>query len=274
MVQYPAQTSMGLGDENLRAVLGGWVDALRRDDLDTVAGHLHPEATWQGLRPDLRCGDREAILDNLRAGGQLPEITGIELMAEHDQVLFAVRSPDLVDVAGEALDEAVFQVFTVADGLITRIDEYRSREEAVAAMRERGEALAVAPAQPPAPVDDLIPFVHVADVERSVAFYALLGLEVESTHHHEGRLDWAALSGGDARIMLARAGERVRASEQAVLFYLFTADLESLQRHLRTHGHRAGPIRDGSPGPRAEMRVTDPDGYVLMVAQRTDAAPT
>jgi len=24
---------------------------------------------------------------------------------------------------------------------------------------------------------------------------------------------------------------------------------------------------DGSPGPREEMRVTDPDGYVLMIAQ-------
>ncbi|MFZ1925199.1 MAG: hypothetical protein WAU42_03550 [Solirubrobacteraceae bacterium] len=29
----------------------------------------------------------------------------------------------------------------------------------------------------------------------------------------------------------------------------------------------AGEIEDGSPGPRQEMRVTDPDGYVLMVAQ-------
>jgi hypothetical protein len=30
---------------------------------------------------------------------------------------------------------------------------------------------------------------------------------------------------------------------------------------------RGFEIEDGSPGPRQEMRVTDPDGYVLMVAQ-------
>ncbi len=29
----------------------------------------------------------------------------------------------------------------------------------------------------------------------------------------------------------------------------------------------AGEIVDGSPGPRQEMQVADPDGYVLMVAQ-------
>jgi hypothetical protein len=30
---------------------------------------------------------------------------------------------------------------------------------------------------------------------------------------------------------------------------------------------RAGEIQDGTPGPSQEMRPTDPDGYVLMVAQ-------
>jgi hypothetical protein len=225
----------------LKIVFAGWVDALRRHDLEAVERHLHPDAVWQGLRPDLVCGDRAAVLDNLRQDqGWLPDVASIELHADGDQVLFGVRSPDLVEVAGEQLDEQIYEVFTIADGLRT----------------------------PPAPVDDLIPFVHVADVARSIQFYELLGFAVNDTHSVGEQLDWASLSHHDAEIMLAGAGEPIDADDQAVLFYLFTADLPGLQQHLRAHGHRAGPIRDGSPGPAAEMRVRDPDGYVLMIAQR------
>jgi hypothetical protein len=31
-------------------------------------------------------------------------------------------------------------------------------------------------------VRDLIPFVHIADVQRSIAFYELLGFELKDTH--------------------------------------------------------------------------------------------
>ncbi len=236
---------MSLCNDNLKIVFAGWVDALRRNDLAAIRRHLHPDAVWQGLRPDLICGDRAAVLDNVgQDGGWLPDVAGIELFADGDQVLFGVRSPDLVEVAGEALDEQIYDVFTIADGLIVRIDEYRTREEAVAAMELRHEALAAAPAElsraPRAPVDALIPFVHVADVTRSIAFYELLGFAVDDTHSVDEQLDWASLSHGDARIMVAGAGEAIDADDQAVLFYLFTADLPGLQQHLRAHGHRAG----------------------------------
>ena len=54
----------------------------------------------------------------------------------------------------------------------------------------------------------------------------------------------------------------------AGLFYLYTHDLQALQTHLRARGQPAGAIRDGRPGPRREMCLRDPDGCVLMVAQR------
>lgn len=257
-------------DDALRVVFAGWVDALRRQDLAAMERHLRPDVVWHGVRPGLACGDREAVLDNVRHNrGWLPHVSGIELHAEGDQVLFSVRSPDLVEVAGEPLDEQIHQLFTVADGQITRIDEFRRREEAEAAMASRRAQPAEVPPAPPAPVDDLIPFVHVADVGRSAAFYERLGFELRDTAGAEGRLDWAFLARADAKLMLARAGEPVAVAQQAVLFYLYTTDLAGLQAHLRAHGHRAGPIRDGSPGPAEEMRVDDPDGYVLMIAQRS-----
>jgi hypothetical protein len=67
--------------------------------------------------------------------------------------------------------------------------------------------------------------------------------------------------------MLARAGEPVDPNVQAVLFYLFARDLFALRERLIAAGVKAGEIVDGRPGPAVEMRVVDPDGYVLMIAQ-------
>ncbi len=266
---------MSLRNDNLGVVLAGWVDAQRRNDLEAIERHLHPDVVWHGLRPDLVCRNREQVLDNVRGrGGQRPDVEGIELYAEGDQVLFGVRSPDFVEVAGEPLNGEVNQVFTIAEGLIVRMDQYPGRDEALEAMRVRREATEKvgppASRTPDVPVNDLIPFVHVHDVARSIAFYELLGFEVGDTYGSGDRLDWAALQSQDAKVMFARADQPIDAHDQAVLFYLYSHDLQTLQTHLRAHGEQAGPIRDGSPGPSAEMRVADPDGYVLMIAQRDD----
>jgi hypothetical protein len=81
-------------------------------------------------------------------------------------------------------------------------------------------------------------------------------------------LQWAFLEAtGEARIMFERADGPVDPDAQGVLFYLYSNDLVGLRRHLLANGVAPGEIVDGSPGPRREMKVTDPDGYVLMVAQ-------
>ncbi len=152
---------MSRRNDNLEVVLAGWVDAQRRNDLDTMKRHLHPDVLWQGLRPDLVCRNRDQVLDNVRArGGQRPDVQGIELYAEGDQVLFGARSPDFVEVAGEPLNGEVNQVFTIAEGLIVRMDQYPDRDAALEAMRVRHEAIGRTgppPSRTPdAPVDDLI----------------------------------------------------------------------------------------------------------------------
>lgn len=266
---------MSLRNDNLELVLVGWIDARRRNDLDTIERSLHPEVVWQGLRPDLVCPDRDAVLDNVRSsGGWLPDVCGIELHADGDQVMLGVRSPDLAEIAGELLDGQIYNVFTIADGLIVRMEEYRTREGALEAMQSH-VAQTAAPSPPlqrtpPAPVDDLIPFIHVTDIERSIAYYELLGFTVTDTHGPPDRLGWAALAHEQAKLMLERGDQPVDPAGQGVLFYLYTRDLHALQAHLRAHGQPAGAIRDGTPGPRQEMRLRDPDGYVLMVAQRED----
>jgi catechol 2,3-dioxygenase-like lactoylglutathione lyase family enzyme len=118
-------------------------------------------------------------------------------------------------------------------------------------------------------VNDLIPFVHVSDLARSIAFYELLGFEVGDTYEVDGELRWAALQHAHARIMLERASAPIDPHQQTVLFYLYAEALDGLRDHLIAHGLRVGPIRDGSPGPGREIGISDPDGYCLMIAENT-----
>jgi catechol 2,3-dioxygenase-like lactoylglutathione lyase family enzyme len=116
-------------------------------------------------------------------------------------------------------------------------------------------------------VKRLIPFVRVVDVERSVAFYEHLGFEVEDVARYKDRLSWASLRSGDAEIMFEGTHGPPDPDCQRVQFYLYSRDLAALRAHLVEVGIDAGPIEDGTPGPREEMRVADPDGYALMIAQ-------
>ena len=116
-------------------------------------------------------------------------------------------------------------------------------------------------------VTGLIPFVQVRDVDRSVAFYELLGFEVTDTYVHEGKLDFAALQSGSARTMLVRAAGTIDPRQQKVRFYLYAQDLDALRAHLIGNGIGAGPIVDGTPGPKRELTLRDPDGYCLIIAE-------
>jgi catechol 2,3-dioxygenase-like lactoylglutathione lyase family enzyme len=116
-------------------------------------------------------------------------------------------------------------------------------------------------------VSDLIPFVHVSDLPRSIAFYELLGFEVGDTYEVDGELQWAALQHAHARIMLALASAPIDSHQQAILFYLYARDLDGLRERLLSQGLQVGPIRDGSPGPEREIAISDPDGYCLMIAE-------
>lgn len=115
-------------------------------------------------------------------------------------------------------------------------------------------------------VDALVPFLDVVDVEASVAFYALLGFAVAAEH---GRpRTWARLRSGAVELMVAHAEETPDPAAQRLLLALRTPDLDGLHEHLFAHGHHPSGIADGSPGPRRELRVDDPDGYCLMIAER------
>jgi pyruvate dehydrogenase E2 component (dihydrolipoamide acetyltransferase) len=255
---------------------------------------LAADVSWLGSRGGA-CGSRDEVLTVLRT--QLDEgltLDVVELYQEGDQLLLHVR---LRPRGGEAAAAAPWRVVLTLDGagLIVHMQDYA---DAATARRDMGLRAAgpAAPAAPIAPapvnpagvtpvpprtapaapgaVEALVPFVHVTDVDVSAAFYALLGFEVGATFRPADRLCWVALRHAGAKLMLALAESPVVAGEQAVRFYLYSDDLPALRDRLVTHGVLTSEIVDGSPGPRQEMRVTDPDGYCLMVAQIDPDHPT
>ena len=117
-------------------------------------------------------------------------------------------------------------------------------------------------------VTGLIPMAHVADVQRAVDFYKLLGMELRgSLKNSSGDLQWAHIACEQADLMLTRASEPVVASQQAVLFYLYSPNLVALREHLIAVGVRVSLITYPEYMRKGEIRIDDPDGYCLLIGQ-------
>jgi catechol 2,3-dioxygenase-like lactoylglutathione lyase family enzyme len=125
----------------------------------------------------------------------------------------------------------------------------------------------------------LVPMIHVQDVERSLAFYRLLGFDVGNRVPRHGPMEWAWLyttHAADwktgANLMLTRADCPVDASEQ-LLFYMYASDLIAMRSTLLAQGVSVTEISYPEYLPDGECRVQDPDGYTLMLAQSTSDTP-
>lgn len=118
-------------------------------------------------------------------------------------------------------------------------------------------------------VTGLIPLAAVASVERSVDFYKLLGMKIrDSLRNAAGDLQWVHVSSEQADLMLTRASEPLTIGRQAVSFYLYSPDLIALREHLLASGvKKASGITYPEYMPKGEIRVDDPDGYVLLIGQ-------
>lgn len=119
-----------------------------------------------------------------------------------------------------------------------------------------------------AEIRSLVPMAHVNSVADSIDFYRKLGFVVRNTvtPSDSDLANWAWLESGTAHLMLARASAPVLREEQAILFYLYCDDVEATRQALLAAGIIAGEISRPFYSPRGEFRITDPDGYCLMVS--------
>jgi len=134
---HPTVQPMGTPRTNIEIIFVDWLDAIRRGDLAQIAARLAPDVTHQGVRADLLCSSRDAVLDNVRARARrAPEVEALEIIGSGDHVVLAIRSPGL-GVADHEDDPVprgkAFVVFTLRHGMIIRMQDYRTRAEALAA---------------------------------------------------------------------------------------------------------------------------------------------
>ena len=130
------------------------------------------------------------------------------------------------------------------------------------------------------PISGLVPMISVAEVERSAAFYRLLGFEIGNYMPRSGAMYWAWLHAPKAdnwkrgpNLMVTRRERPAATNRQDVLFYLYAADLKSLRSALLATGVEASEITYPEYLPNGEFRVHDPDGYTLMIAQSAADTP-
>jgi catechol 2,3-dioxygenase-like lactoylglutathione lyase family enzyme len=147
----------------------------------------------------------------------------------------------------------------------------------------------------PRPVNRVVPFAYVADVERSIAFYELLGFLARRIERGAGgRVEWVWLEspetgpGGPAALMLGLSSLPIATVAQGIFFCMHCADARAMRSHLLAHGLRDGGVRTGSPGadrepsavftmvypaymPGGEFHVHDPDGYTILIGQPAPA---
>jgi catechol 2,3-dioxygenase-like lactoylglutathione lyase family enzyme len=109
------------------------------------------------------------------------------------------------------------------------------------------------------------PMLHVKKIEKSIAFYEQLGFTVVDTDRCEP-LGWARMHCEGGAVMFLRAEEPVDPTVQAFLLYMYTPDLAGLREQLRAAGIGVTPITYPPYMPGGEMRLTDPDGYAILVA--------
>ena len=118
-----------------------------------------------------------------------------------------------------------------------------------------------------AAVKALVPMAFVAEIARSIDYYGKLGFEVQGTNTPPGEteLSWASLTAGGAQLMVARASYPVDPAAQAVLFYIYCEDVAAMHSSLAAAGLHPGAITRPFYNPGGEFRLTDPDGYVILV---------
>ncbi len=112
-----------------------YYDAFNSEDIEAFAATLHPRVELQTAR-GLRIGRDEACAWATRSpDGHLHQRIAIEQLIEHrDHVVALVRKQWWWDDGREpAHDEELATVFTFDDGLISRVQPFHARDEAMAA---------------------------------------------------------------------------------------------------------------------------------------------
>src|ERR1700744_3719938 len=115
------------------------------------------------------------------------------------------------------------------------------------------------------PITSLVPFLPVQNVERSAAFYKLLGFQIGNRQPREGAMGWAWLYIPEspnwktgANLMLSCNNQPGPLNAPGMLFYIYVADLVALREKLLRADLKPGPISHPFYLPKGECELCDP----------------
>ena len=109
------------------------------------------------------------------------------------------------------------------------------------------------------------PMFHVAEIERSIRFYELLGFQTIDTDRCTP-IGWARLHCEGGAVMFLRAEEPLGDFPRGVMLCMYTPDLPGLREHLLANGVNAPAIGYPPYMPSGELQLADPDGYPIVLS--------
>jgi hypothetical protein len=110
----------------------GWLDALRRDDLGALRAALEPAIVWQGLREEWACHGADSVVDTFASERDArAEIDAIELIGADGHAILHARGAGMTTVEDLPLPDGIYNLFTIEDGKVTRIEDFAERGKAL-----------------------------------------------------------------------------------------------------------------------------------------------
>jgi limonene-1,2-epoxide hydrolase len=121
---------------NIQIILGGLVDAVRKQDPEQITDFLAPDLVWEGIEPGLRCDGRDqamGVIRNRFAAAPLI-VDAVEAIAAGRHVIVGLRGPGFNGTPGDLETVGqIYNVFTLSGGKVIRWRDYLTREQALAA---------------------------------------------------------------------------------------------------------------------------------------------
>jgi hypothetical protein len=110
-----------------KSTVMAWDGALRASEWGTARSLLTDDAVYTAPDPLIDCPNPDAIIDLMRSfKGVNPDVELLDLKVVGDRALASLRQP--------AWDAEWFQVITIRDGRIARLEDFPTRESALASM--------------------------------------------------------------------------------------------------------------------------------------------
>ena len=123
-----------MSQENVKVVREAW-DAYSGGDYDRIAGFHDPHIVVVTLEDGAVYGN-DAVLANYERWDEAweeAETTLEEVIGHGDRVFVAARFHARGRASGVEVETRLYEVYTVRDGKVLRIDEYATRDEALEA---------------------------------------------------------------------------------------------------------------------------------------------